>query len=71
MLSYEQLFKEVNYMQHLTGGKPQRLYAYLLDDKYRLIHVPATEFYKYEFVGYTYAQSFFPVIQFKKPLIHV
>jgi len=67
----EQLYKEYNFLQHLTGCQPQRLYAYLLDNRFELIHVPVKEFDQYVFVGYTYAQSYFPVIQFKKPLLHV
>lgn len=62
MLTYAHFYKEVQHLRKMSCNTPQRVYAYLQDKNYDLILVPATDFGKYLFVGYTYAQSYFPVI---------
>ena len=65
MLSYNDFSKQVIYYQSLTGKDPLRVYAYLRNKQNKsVLHlIAAADFDKYSFVEYTFAGSFYPVIQ--------
>jgi hypothetical protein len=67
MLSFEQFYKEVKYYQSITDGRmPTHVRAYVKDNDYQLQLIEGKDFSRYEFSGYTYPQSFYPVISIKK-----
>jgi hypothetical protein len=67
MLSYEQLYREVQFYKSIADGKlPERVWVYILEDNHAWTQIKVGDFPLYEFVGYTYPISFYPVVS-RKP----
>lgn len=65
MLTYQQLYREVEFRKSVTKGiidPPKRVGVYVKEENYRFKQIPASDFQLYSFVEYTYEGSLFPVV---------
>jgi hypothetical protein len=69
MLTLSNCHKEVTYYKSITDKEPSRVYVYHKQgDKYTLKLIPATDFHRYQSVGYypipgnKYSDTLYPVV---------